>query len=133
MELVVLITVLALIQYLFFGYNVGVARVKYGVKAPAISGHPVFERYYRVQMNTLEQLMVFVPALWLFATMSERVKWPGNEIAALLGVIWLLGRALYARAYVADPAKRGTGFMLTFMPSAVLLLGTLIALFVALG
>jgi uncharacterized MAPEG superfamily protein len=133
MELVVLITVLALIQYLFFGYNAGMARKKCGVRAPAMTGHPTFERCYRVQMNTLEQLVVFVPALWLFSTMTERLSWPGNEIAALLGVVWLVGRALYARAYVADPSTRSKGFMLTIVPSALMLAGTVIALLVAIA
>jgi glutathione S-transferase len=133
MELVTLITVLALTQYLFFVFNTGMARKKYGIQAPAISGHPLFERHYRVQTNTLEQLVVFVPALWVFATMVERTNLPGNETAAVLGVIWLVGRTLYARAYVANPSSRGVGFLLTLLPTMLLLLGTFVAILVAIA
>jgi uncharacterized MAPEG superfamily protein len=133
MELVVLITLLALIQYMFFGYKAGMARKKYGIRAPAVTGHPTFERYYRVQMNTLEQLVAFVPALWLFSTMLERVGAPGNELAAVLGVIWIVGRAIYARAYIADPSTRAKGAALTIAPTALLLAGTGIALLVAIA
>ena len=132
MELVLLIIILALFEYIFFAAKTGMARVKYQVKAPAISGHPMFERYYRVQMNTLEQLIVFIPALLVFSTTAENVGWPGYEIAAVLGVIWIIGRAVYFRAYLDDPANRGTGFMMTFAPSAIMLLASLVAILVSL-
>jgi len=133
MELVTLITIVALTQYLFFGYNTGRARHKYGVKAPAVTGHPIFERYYRVQSNTLEQLVVFLPALWVFATMLERLNAPGNEAAALLGLVWIAGRTLYARAYVADPKTRAKGFLLTIIPTAVMLAGTGVAILISIA
>jgi len=126
MELVVLIVVLALFEYIVFSSQTGLARTRYGVKAPATTGHPVFERYFRVQQNTLEQLVIFVPALLLFAWMAENIGWPGDEIAAVPGVVFLIGRVLYARAYVKDPQTRGLGFMLSFIPSALLLCGTLV-------
>lgn len=126
MELVILIVVLAVGEYGVFSAQAGLARRRYGIKAPATTGHPVFERYFRVQQNTLEQLVAFVPAVFSFAYMAERVGWPGNEIAAALGVVWLVGRAVYARSYVRDPLQRGIGFILTFVPTAVLLLGTLV-------
>jgi uncharacterized MAPEG superfamily protein len=126
MELVILVVMLALIQYVIFAVQVGNARVKYGIKAPAMSGHAVFERYLRVQMNTLEQLIVFIPAAFSYAYLADALGWYGSEIAAFLGVVYLIGRALYARAYVRDPAQRSMGFMLTFVPSALMIGGALV-------
>lgn len=99
--LVTLLTVL-----LLFGttWLVGRARGKYAIKAPATSGHPLFERAYRVQMNTLEQTVMFLPTLWLAATYGFS-GWAG-----IAGLVWLLGRVWYAVAYMNDPAKRGPGF-----------------------
>lgn len=131
MELVILITVLALLEYLVFSFQTGMARERFGIRAPATSGHPVFERYFRVQQNTLEQLVIFLPALFAFSVTAEALDWPGNEIAASLGVVWLIGRALYARAYVREPKSRAVGFMLTLIPSVLLLLGTLVCILVA--
>ena len=127
MELFIIILMLALLQYILFSFQTGMARVKYGVKAPAVTGDPLFERFYRVQQNTLEQLVVFIPAMVAFAFIAERIAWPGFKIATGLGGVWLLGRTLYARAYLKDPESRGLGFMLTFLPSVGLLAGTLIA------
>jgi glutathione S-transferase len=126
MELVVLVIVLALFQYVWLSARVGMARVKYQVKAPAISGHPMFERAYRVQMNTLEQLILFLPAMLCFSWLGEQRGWPAAEIAAVLGVVWIIGRGLYARAYVQNPEARGPGFMMTFLPSLILLLCSLV-------
>ena len=91
---------------LLFGtmWAVGHARGKYGIKAPATSGHPAFERAYRVQMNTLEQTVMFLPTLWLAANYGFG-GWAG-----IAGLVWLVGRAWYALAYLKDPAKRGPGF-----------------------
>lgn len=126
MQLVILVIVLALFQYIWFSARVGMGRVKYQVKAPAISGHPQFERLYRVQMNTLEQLVLFLPAIVAFSWLGEQRGWPAAEIAAALGVVWIIGRGLYARAYLQNPEARGPGFMLSFLPSALLLLGSLL-------
>jgi glutathione S-transferase len=120
MELVAIVTVLALIEYLSFGILVGRARVAHGVKAPATSGHPVFERYFRVHQNTAEQLWLFLPGLWLFALYID-ASW-----AALLGAVWIVGRVIYLRSYVADPEKRTAGFALGALTSLVLLIGALI-------
>ncbi|MFZ8885939.1 MAG: MAPEG family protein [Steroidobacteraceae bacterium] len=120
MALVQLVAVLAILQFIAFAMLVGKARGTYGIKAPAVTGHDVFERYYRVQMNTLEQLVVFLPALWLGAQHLNPL-W-----AAALGVVYLIGRQLYLRAYVSDPASRGLGFLLTFLPSVLLLLAALV-------
>lgn len=117
MEWVAIIVVLALLQYLGFGMLVGRARGLYEVKAPAISGHPVFERYYRVHQNTLESLLLFLPALLVFATYASAT------VGAGIGVFYLIGRQLYLRAYVKDPASRGPGFLLTLLPSLILLIG----------
>jgi len=115
-----LITLLALLQFAVFGGLVGRARGMYGVKAPAVAGDEMFERYYRVQMNTLEQLVLFLPALWLAAGHLDH-RW-----VAGLGVVYLLGRIVYFRSYIADPAKRGMGFGLTFFPTVILIFVALI-------
>ncbi len=120
MSYVDIVTALALLQFVVFGFKVGRARGLYGVKAPAVTGNETFERYFRVQQNTLEQLIVFLPGLYLFSHYWSPV------IAAALGVVYLLGRELYAMSYVKDPAKREIGFGLTFLPSVVLVVGGLI-------
>lgn len=131
MELVVLVVVIALLQYCWFTAQVGRGRVLYGVKAPASSGHPAFERLYRIQMNTLEQLVLFLPAMFMFPLLGEPRGWPAAEIAAAAGVVWIIGRAVYARSYVRDPERRALGFMLTLLPSALLLLGSLVLVLLA--
>ena len=120
MEWVALVTVLALIEYFVFGMLVGRARVAHGVKAPATTGHPLFERYNRVHQNTAEQLWVFLPSLWLFA------RYLHAPTAALLGLVWIVGRVLYLRGYVADPEKRTLGFAIGALASLALLLGSLV-------
>lgn len=126
MEFVAIVAVLALLQYILFAMLVGQARGKFGVNGPAVTGHPVFERYFRVQMNTLELLIAFLPALWLFAYYVSPL-W-----AAILGGVYLVGRLLYVKSYVADPAKRGLGFGLSFLPIVVMLVGGLIGAVLAL-
>jgi uncharacterized MAPEG superfamily protein len=126
MEFVAIVTVLALLQYIYFAVLVGQARGKFGVNGPAVTGHPVFERYFRVQMNTLEILVAFLPALWLFA------QYISPTWAAILGVIYLVGRFVYLRAYVADPARRGLGFGLSMLPTLAMLLGGLVGAVLAL-
>jgi glutathione S-transferase len=119
MALVTMVSMLALLEYMYFGFKVGAARGKYGIKAPATTGDENFERVYRVHYNTLEQLIVFLPALWAFAMYV-------NDLAAAgLGVIFLIGRMIYSIAYSKDPAKRGLGFMLSFLSSIILALGGL--------
>jgi len=109
-----------LLQFFWFGWQVGVARGKYGIAAPATSGNEMFERVFRVHMNTLEQLVVFLPALWIFASFVSSL-W-----AAILGAIFIVGRAIYAVTYVKDPKKRSAGFALTALPELVLLIGILV-------
>ena len=119
MSLVYIVMGLALIQYMYFGFQVGGARGRFGVAAPAITGNEQFERYFRVQQNTLELIVVLVPALWIFATYLN------PQVAASLGVVYLVGRVLYFIGYVKDPAKRAAGFGLSFLPIAALLIGGL--------
>ncbi|HEY1726301.1 MAG TPA: MAPEG family protein [Steroidobacteraceae bacterium] len=120
MALVELVTLLALLQFVYFATLVGRSRERLGIRAPAVSGHETFERYYRVQMNTLELLVVLLPALWIAATVVEGY-WAG-----LLGAIYLVGRFVYLRAYVAEPSRRSLGFALSMLPILALLLIDLI-------
>ena len=126
MTLVAIVAAAALVEYAFFMILCGQARGRFGVAAPATVGHPTFERYFRVQQNTIEQLVIFLPALFLFAWFVS-ARW-----AVPLGIVFIVGRALYARGYVADPAKRGPGFLLTVIANAVLLLGGVVGALVAL-
>jgi glutathione S-transferase len=113
----VTITVLALIEFFSFCMLVGSARGRYDVKAPAVSGHPIFERYFRVQMNTLEQLMLFLPLLWIAGAYAiVAYYW-----LALIGALFLIGRIIYLRSYVADPAKRSAGFGIGALPVMALM------------
>ncbi len=125
MEMVAIVIILALIEYFTFGMQAGAARTKYEVEAPATTGHPIFERKLRVQQNTLEQLVIFLPGIWLFAVYVS----PG--IAALVGVLFIVGRAIYAISYVAEPSKRTVGFMITFAAQAILVIGALVGAVVA--
>jgi glutathione S-transferase len=119
MAYVDIVTALALLQFMVFGFKVAKARGRYGVAAPAVAGNQTFERYFRVQQNTLEQLIVFLPALYLFS------RYYSPLVAAALGVIYLIGREIYAMTYVKDPKKREAGYVLTVLPMAVLIFGSL--------
>jgi glutathione S-transferase len=120
MAWVLIMMTLALVQFVFFGMAVGQARGRYKVAAPATTGNDIFERYYRVHMNTLEQLVVFLPSLWLFAQFISP-RW-----AAALGAIYLAGRMIYFFTYVKDPKSRSLGFALSMLPTLVMLVGVLI-------
>ena len=113
-----LTTLAALSFYASLSYEVAKARGRYGVKAPATTGDAHFERIYRVQMNTLEWLVVFLPCLWLFAFYVSDLG------AAALGAVWIFGRYLYKQAYVAAPETRGFGFAVQATAAALLLIGT---------
>jgi uncharacterized MAPEG superfamily protein len=117
-----LVALLSLLQYFAFMVLVGRARGRYGVKAPAVSGNEFFERYFRVQMNTLELMLIFLPALYLAA-----VYWSPHWAAAV-GAIYLVGRLIYLQSYVKDPASRGLGYALSAGPALVLLGGALVGL-----
>lgn len=115
-----LVIVLALVEFLLFGVAVARARTRYSVPAPAVAGHEVFERYFRVQANTLEQLLVFLPSILLFA------RYGSPYVAAALGVLFLIGRAVYFFGYVRSPQGRHVGFLLTALPNIALLIGALV-------
>ena len=114
-----LVTLLAVVLYFYTGTLVARARPKFGVVAPATTGHPDFERVFRVQMNTLEWMPIFLPALWLFAIYIS------DPIAAVLGLVWIAGRVMYIRGYTEAADKRHRGFSIQAFASAALLLGAL--------
>lgn len=114
---VFLVTLVALLEYFIFALAVGRARYRFGVKAPATAGNLDFERYYRAQMNTLELLIIFVPALWAFALLINPV-W-----ASGLGALFIVGRLLYFFGYVKAAEKRSLGFALSTVPMLFLLIG----------
>jgi glutathione S-transferase len=120
MHAVAVIIVLALLEYMVLGFMVGRARGTYGVPAPATSGNPDFERYYRVHQNTLESLIVFIPAMWFCAEFFS------IGIAVLLGLLFLAARIIYAAGYISAAEKRGPGALITFSVNGLLLLGGLI-------
>jgi glutathione S-transferase len=126
MPFVHLIIGAALLEYLWIGFAVGKAREKYAVKAPATTGNEIFERTFRVQMNTLEQLIIFIPSILLFAHYFE------PRIAAAIGALFVIGRAVYFRSYVRDPGSRSLGFGLSFTPMVILLAGAVIGAALAL-
>ncbi len=118
-SLVAIVTLLALLTYFWMGLQVAGARSKSGIQAPAMTGDPLLERAVRVHYNTLEWLPMFVVSLWLFA-----IYW-NDLVAAGLGVVWIIGRLVYSFGYMADPGKRGTGFLIQSLATAVLLFGAL--------
>ncbi len=120
MEVVTIVTILALMQFYWFGIEVGKMRAKHQCKAPAISGAPEFERMFRVQQNTMEQIVMFIPVLWLFAEFVNPL-W-----AAGMGVVYLIGRSVYRMAYIKDPKSRSAGFMMTVLPTSVMLVWVLV-------
>lgn len=121
-----LITTLSLLTYFYTTAMVGRARGKYQLAAPATAGHPDFERVFRVQQNTLENLALFLPALWLFAIYVSDL-W-----AAGIGAVWIVARFLYAQAYYTQASKRGTGFVISLGAAGVLVIGALIGIVVQL-
>lgn len=126
MELVFLVLLIALLEYLVFSAWVGRARATYAVDPPATTGAPAFERTYRVQQNTLESLIVFVPAIWLFGLYVQPL------VAAALGVVFVVGRAIYALGYIKAAEKRGPGAVLTALANGVLVVGALVGVIAAL-
>lgn len=114
-----IVTCLAIALYFFFATQVARARIRYGVKLPAISGHPDFERIFRIQMNTLEWTPIFLPSLWLFAI------YVGDAAAAALGLLWIIGRIVYFIGYREAVAKRSPGFLIQALASAILWIGAL--------
>lgn len=120
MEYVAIVTVLALLQFTWFGVQVGAMRGKHQIKAPAMFGEAEFDRMYRIHYNTMEQLVVILPAMWMFAYTVNPI-W-----AAGFGVVYLIARFIYRAAYLQDPAGRSLGFTLSFLPGAIMMLWVLI-------
>ena len=120
MEAVVIVTVLALIQFVVFGIQVSRIRGKSGIKAPTMTGSPELDRMFRVHVNTMEQLVLFIPALWLYAYYVNPLWGAG------VGLVYVIGRFIYRAAYLKDPSNRNLGFALSFLPSAVMLVWVLV-------
>ena len=114
-----LVTLLAILLYMFASVRVSRARMKYGVKLPAISGNADFERVFRAHMNMLEFMPVFLPSLWLFAI------YVSDSIAAAIGAVWIVGRFVYMVGYAKSVPQRGPGFAIQLLAASALLLGAL--------
>jgi len=119
MHLVHTVAMLAVLQFFVFSFLAGRARAKSDLVAPAMLGDEQFERAFRVQMNTLEQLVCFLPSLFIAA-----IYWPDAAMASI-GIVYLIGRIVYRFAYVSDPSKRALGFLLTVIPTMILMLAAL--------
>jgi glutathione S-transferase len=120
LPLTTLVTLIAIALYFWMGMRVGMSRSKFDVPAPATTGHPTFERMFRVHMNTLEGMPIFLPVLWLFASYHS------DMIAALIGLVWVAGRIAFMIGYTADAKKRSLGFLIQFVAVVVLFVGTMI-------
>ena len=118
-HLTALVTLLAILFFFFTCINVSRSRGKTGVKVPAMSGHPDFERAFRIQMNTLEWMPIFLPSLWLFAIYIS------DAVAAGIGAIWIIGRIVYFIGYSKEAAKRGPGFAIQGIAAIALWAGAL--------
>ena len=124
LRLVSLVTALAAIELIVFGALVGRGRAQYGVPAPATSGHPTWERLNRIHLNSIEQFVVFVPLLWLYATSVSQL-W-----AVILGLVFLVARVIYAVGYARAAEARAAGAILTIIVQAILALGSVVGLVV---
>ena len=117
--LAAIVTLVSLLVYVWMILRIGGARRRTGIDAPAKTGHPQLERHLRIQANTVEWLVIYLPSLWLFA-----LYW-NDRVAAALGVVWMIGRIVYALGYAADPKKRELGFIIQALATGVLLFGAL--------
>ena len=121
-KLTALVTIAAILYTFMLGGRVGALRGKTGVAAPATTGDPIFERAFRVHMNTIEQLVVFLPVLWL------SVQVIGDAWTGLVGTVWLAGRVLYTASYMKDPTKRGPGMLIALSATLVLIVVTIVGI-----
>ena len=119
-KLTALVTVLSVVYTIYLALRVGGQRTKTGIAAPATTGHPDFERAFRIHMNMVEQMIVFLPVLWLSVAVI------GDLWAGIAGFVWLAGRALYAVSYTKDPAKRGPGMGIAMLATMVLIVASLV-------
>ena len=120
MESSIALILIALLQYIFFTGRAGFSRGKYDIKAPKTVGNERWERIYRIQQNTMEQLVIFIPATLIFSTYVS-ASW-----VLLPGILFIVGRHLYSRLYLQSPENRGPGMVLSFLSNIVLVLGSLI-------
>jgi|SRR5579871_1739987 len=118
------VTILAILFVFYTGINVAQMRGKHKIEAPAVTGNPEFERAYRVQVNTLEQFVMFLPLLWLATMYFQSLAW----LPALFGLVWIVGRFMYLQGYMVAAEKRSTGFLVTSLATAGLLVLSLIGL-----
>ena len=125
-HLTALVTLAAIAVYFWADLRVGRARGTFKIKAPATTGDPTFERIFRAHQNMLEWMPIFLPALWLFAV------YVGDKWAALVGLVWIIGRILYLVKYAQAAEARGPGFGIQAAASGVLVVGSLIGIFKAL-
>jgi glutathione S-transferase len=120
MELIAIVTGLAVLQGFYFAFQVGQARVKHEVNAPAMSGHAEFDRAFRIHANTIEQLVIFLPGLWMFG------YYVNEQIGAGIGLLFIVGRFVYRSAYLGDPKSRSAGFGIGALSMMVLVVGGMI-------
>jgi glutathione S-transferase len=120
MPYVHIVVALALLEFLYFALQVSWARGRYHVAAPATTGHESFERYFRVHMNTLELLVIFIPSILMFSVYQS------PHVAAEIGAVYVFGRLVYLLSYVKDPKTRALGFVLSVTPIIVLLVGAIV-------
>jgi len=125
MQWIELVTLAAILQFFAFGGLVARARQRYKVPPPAPTGHDMFDRYQRVHMNTLETLVVFLPALWIAGHYWRQ------EIPALIGVVYLVGRQFYLSGYISDPKRRALGYALSILPAFALVVLAVIGIVLA--
>ncbi len=118
------VVVLATVFITYTFVNVGMARGKTGINAPAVTGHPTLERAYRVQMNTVEQAIMFFPLLWLATRYFHALAW----LPAAFGLVWVVGRVLYLLGYMASPEKRSAGFLISFAATVGLLVLSIVGI-----
>ena len=119
MEYVAIVTALLFLQVMFFAFQVGKMRGKHGVQAPSVDGPDEFMRAHRVHQNTLEQMTIVVVSMWMFAYLLS------PTIAAGLGLVFFVGRFIFRSAYLADPSSRATGFIIGYLSTVALVLGSL--------
>jgi uncharacterized membrane protein YecN with MAPEG domain len=119
-----IVTILAVLVFTYMGFRVGGMRTKHKVLAPATTGHPEFERAFRVHYNTLEQMIGFLPLLWIATAYFHTIGW----LPALFGLVFVIGRIMYMQAYMADPAKRGTGTGISSLGSLGLLILSIVGI-----
>ena len=118
------VTILVVLIYWLAGFSVARMRGKHSIRAPATSGHPEFDRAFRVHMNTLEQMPIILPLLWLATLFFHAIGW----LPAALGLVWVLGRIIYRMAYMADPGTRTAGFVITNIANVALLVLAIIGI-----